>query len=761
MNDMCNSNFVFFKRAMLVGVFVSTVCMLKPANAEKYSQDIRDKLYACGYNSLYLFLQLKGVEVDFETLKSNVTVGENGTSLYDLQKVAAAVGMNAVAVKCSYAALCSVDLPVIAWINRNPKETEETVIGHFVVLTLVNDEGVEYLDGTSGQTSTMRKEIFARQWNGMILVEKSTGLQLSGNAALSVFLIGLACILFGKGTECKQAASALLLFLAFVFVPICQAEESTRIWRTKENETVNALCLLLKCHDIPCDYTELEKELKSSATPQSLDALKDHAQKHGLDLDVFQCATPEALKRIPIPFVIHVEDGNDAESKEWQGNFLFVMGRGSGQYMILDCGTLVSSEVSEENLRRYWSGFVLGKVPVAKTKSAFFSASLIISGMTGLAVLLVYWGISSLPKTRKNAVLSVAFTCFVFVSVSQAEDNPPPAKYAPEQVRAALLKTANDLKSLKVYYRSEYYKDPNAPPKTYLYRKILAKSPYFLNHTNSHPCDDFSWDKDPLLQQAFIQKDVGYNIFRFRNCYFVMVHKPDDPLPGTLPGEFFFNATGIWPTDERKAPMWDDITVALRDVAKNANYDQVRPVQEQVDGRWCHVLSWQDHDTLWLDMERGAVLLAREVRNKKNGALVFRYELRDNQEAAQGIWIPKKLRNIQFDCTATSEEGRKRRVIDGFFDVEVMEANTLTEADFVFTPPPGALLTYDEHEPDAAYPYQSVPGGEEMLDRIAEWIRTIYPPRKIATEKNDLSWTIGFLVLPIIVILEIRRRKQS
>ena len=177
MNDMCNSNFVFFKRAMLVGVFVSTVCMLKPANAEKYSQDIRDKLYACGYNSLYLFLQLKGHYVDFETLKNSVTVGENGTSLYNLQNAAIAVGVNTNAVQCSYTALSSINLPAIAWINRNPKDTNEPVIGHFVVVVSVNDEGVEYLDGTSGQKSTMRKENFVRQWNGMILMEKITRLQ--------------------------------------------------------------------------------------------------------------------------------------------------------------------------------------------------------------------------------------------------------------------------------------------------------------------------------------------------------------------------------------------------------------------------------------------------------------------------------------------------------------------------------------------------------------------------------------------------------
>jgi hypothetical protein len=139
---------------------------------------------------------------------------------------------------------------------------------------------------------------------------------------------------------------------------------------------------------------------------------------------------------------------------------------------------------------------------------------------------------------------------------------------------------------------------------------------------------------------------------------------------------------------------------------------------------------------------------------------VFRYELSGHQEAAPGLWIPRKLRNIQFDFSAQTEEGRKRHVIDGFFEVEEMEVNTLTEADFDFTPPPGALLTYDAREPNAEYPYQSVPGGEEMLDRIADWVRAMYPPRK-TTSKFDWGWSIGLVVVPIIILLEIRRKIKN
>lgn len=727
------------------------------AKENELPQDIREKLFSCGYNSLYLFLKLKGHNPDFETLKSHVAVSKNGTSLYDLQSGAAALGVSTDSVRCSYETLCSANMPVIAWINKNPKKKalQELVIGHFIVLTNANDDGVEYLDGTSGQKSTFKKSNFLKKWNGMILIEKKAVPSFFNKVVFFLFLIGVAMVLLRFGLSKKTAATLVGLILCSA--DLCQANDSTRIWRTHENETINAAYLLLQSNSIQCDYATIETELKTSSATQSLDIIKNYLQYHGLGIDIFQCPTPEALKRIPIPFLIHVENGNNSIDSQWNGNFLLVIGRGYDHYMVLDCGTIIVSEIPEEILRRFWSGYVLGKLP--KVKQSFLYSSSFFSLLTGIAVLLIYLGFTS--KTKSQVLKSlVAFIFFLLIAPDvSAQCVSLPAIYSPKQIKETLLNTANRLESIKVHYRSEYYTNAEAPPKSYLYRKILAKSPYYLNHTNSHPCDFFTWDKDPMLQQAFIQRDIGYNIFPFRNNYFVMTHKSNDPLPGTLPEEVFFNATGIWPMSERKTPFWGKIPVVLRDVAKNDNYSQVRPTQEIIDGHWCHVLYWDNHDTLRLDMERGAVLLAREVIHDETGTLAFRYDLSAHVETAPGIWIPTKFRNIQFDFAAQTTEGQKRRVIDGFFEVTEVEVNTLTESDFVFTPMPGALLTYDAREPNAKYPYQSVPGGEEMLDRIANWVRNMYPPRKVSS-KTDWGWSMGVVVVPVIIFLEIRRRKQ-
>jgi hypothetical protein len=55
---------------------------------QKLTQETKEILYACGYNSLYLFLKLQGTNVFMDEVKSQVNIGENGTSFYDL-KIAA------------------------------------------------------------------------------------------------------------------------------------------------------------------------------------------------------------------------------------------------------------------------------------------------------------------------------------------------------------------------------------------------------------------------------------------------------------------------------------------------------------------------------------------------------------------------------------------------------------------------------------------------------------------------------------------------
>jgi len=676
-----NNMIVFHWRLLLfkkVIVCITIVLCTASFLFAEYPQEVQEKLFSCGYNSLYLFSHLKGYNVSFEKVKDSVKIGQNGTSFFDLQIGASYCNIKTQVVQCSYKTLQKLPLPVIAWINRTPSSNkEETVIGHFIVLISCTSDFVIYLDGTSGKQTSIPVSYFLLQWNGMVLMEsKQSALfsKYSEYVGIFLFFIGLLCLMKVQGFK-KQVTVCILIGLGF-FVNGQQSYADTTetgIWRKPENESINAIYLLLRSHNLPCDYHTLEHDFKQLTENASLLVISEQSKKRGLSMNVLYSQSPEILQKIPVPYILHLSSENSEDDISWSGNYLLVIGRSSKSYMVLDCGTIQISEVSEELIRRYWSGYLFVKLSKQKIKN--FLSPTFLSCAIGICVLLVYWGTRYRVKPTLFPLLLIPLLLFTW-EVVYAETDLHHAVFSPEDIKIEILKSADKLQSLRVTYHSEYYTNPEAPPGTYLYRRILTKSPCFLNHTNAHPCHAFSWHDDPLLQQAFIQENIGYNIFPFRNNYFVVNHKPNDPLPGTLPGEFFFNATGIWPMEERKAPTWGEIPVSLRDVANNPNYNFIRSELEQVDGHWCYVLCWQDRNSLWLDMERGGILLARETYHPETGILMQRYELSNHLEAAPEIWIPKKLRNIQYDFAARTEEGQKRKVIDGYFDVKEIEVNT-------------------------------------------------------------------------------------
>jgi hypothetical protein len=190
----------------------------------------------------------------------------------------------------------------------------------------------------------------------------------------------------------------------------------------------------------------------------------------------------------------------------------------------------------------------------------------------------------------------------------------------------------------------------------------------------------------------------------------------------------------------------------LREVATAPGY-VVRPEQEWVDGRWCHVLSHPTGgDRLWLDVDRGCALLAREVDDPKNGALMQRYELRAHRETERGIWLPGLVRTIQYDTTATRDEARKRVVRDGEITFVETEVNKVDDQTFEYQPPPGALQLNPGKEPT-----QASPGGLDHLDNLASWIRRHSAP----PSPEPKTWLGYFGIAPailLILVCEMRRR---
>jgi hypothetical protein len=320
------------------------------------------------------------------------------------------------------------------------------------------------------------------------------------------------------------------------------------------------------------------------------------------------------------------------------------------------------------------------------------------------------------------------------------------AVYTAEQLRAMLRAQTERVKSLSVEYRS----DPASGKRdgSYVHRIVAVKSPWSMFHSNAHGHAHLDWRDDPYQQQCYVTRDRWFNPRSIDRHFYTGVLRPEDPLPGSMPNEFFFAATGLWPLD-RPTPKFRGEPHMLRDVAGDDRYSLVRPALETVNGRACHVLERVGHDRLWLDAARGAVVVARERTDPEPGELVQRIECLDYQEIQSDIWMPTRFRNVQYRDT----RGERVISIDGTSSVRTIHVNDVDDDVFSYTPPPGALRI-DEN----LHAEQVVPGGEDLINDLGDWMRR----HAMAPKQNDNAWArAGLLLIAGAVGFEVWLRRAT
>ncbi len=361
-----------------------------------------------------------------------------------------------------------------------------------------------------------------------------------------------------------------------------------------------------------------------------------------------------------------------------------------------------------------------------------------------------------------------AVWAFALLSASMAAAAPP-ARYSAEELRAHIAEAQAQITSIRVEIRSNDYDDEDSRRSgTYLYRVIAAKAPASLLHISAHGQQSMDWRMDPEAQHAIIAAGKARNIYEVNRAYIEDDWADDRSLPGTLPTEIFFYATGIYPLTKRPAPrnpMDENLSAVLTGVAASRLYDHVRPAQERLDERWCHVIERPGHDALWIDVERGCAVMAREFSHKETGAPIWRLECSGHKEAAPGVWIPAWIRNIHFDYLAPAPARRNRRLQDTRLEIVRADVNSVSDDEFRFNPPPGALRL---NGPDET-PQQTVPGGEELLDNLVAWSRSVLKARwdRAPSDQRSGVWPEAVLTVCILALIPglyatlARRRRRT
>ncbi|MGH7653852.1 MAG: cysteine peptidase family C39 domain-containing protein [Gemmatimonadaceae bacterium] len=122
---------------------------------------LQSSLYDCGPTALADFLEIEGLAVpSADSMKRLTDTRQNGTTLANLERAAAASGLRVFSVRWDPAELSLLPLPSLVWVERR----------HFVVVARrTGADSVEIHDPAVGRYR-MTVDRFARSWSGDALI---------------------------------------------------------------------------------------------------------------------------------------------------------------------------------------------------------------------------------------------------------------------------------------------------------------------------------------------------------------------------------------------------------------------------------------------------------------------------------------------------------------------------------------------------------------------------------------------------------------
>jgi hypothetical protein len=313
-----------------------------------------------------------------------------------------------------------------------------------------------------------------------------------------------------------------------------------------------------------------------------------------------------------------------------------------------------------------------------------------------------------------------------------------PAHYDVREIQRRLGALSQKVTSFHVIYESLPAADQM---RKFVHREITMAAPAFYEHWSAHGTSLYRPGDDPFQQRLQIQDTVGLCEYVSNRAYFRLDVRPHEQLPGSAPQELFFFAVGWWPLSAFKAPEpLPGMAEVLKDVAASNKYI-LHPEQFPIGDRWCHVLEHPGTDRLWLDVERGCAILARERLDPVTHGVVQRIDVTSLFQVAAGLWAPRQFRNRVFD----RDDGSGK--VDAQIVVRQLEVNFPPPTNKIaFKSRPGVIeiLATDHFE-------QRVPGGEDLLDEIVA--RLNHYGMCNAAPKYSFARFAGVAIIPFCVCL--------
>jgi hypothetical protein len=326
--------------------------------------------------------------------------------------------------------------------------------------------------------------------------------------------------------------------------------------------------------------------------------------------------------------------------------------------------------------------------------------------------------------THQLCILFAKLLCVLvqlnWISDCRSDDAAPLAKHSASELRKMMGSMLERISSIELTYVG--VSSPPAKDGEYIRRKLAIKRPFWLYHHGSHGSSTMPWNDDPDQQVAWIQQGRFINSFPWRRTYTIHSWSEKARLPGSLQGEQWFKLSGIWILASREPPLCFGLAPVLDVVAESDDYS-VRPEMENVAGTWCHVLERKDVDVLWVDGERQACLLKRQIFDP-TGKLFVEIVLSDYVESFEAIFMPTKMYFESFSW----EESKREKKVAATFHIEEIKVNAADDRVFHWEPSPGAIIISRKSHSSGNDEKTIEPGGQVFLEDVVGWAGRMYGP---------------------------------
>jgi hypothetical protein len=281
----------------------------------------------------------------------------------------------------------------------------------------------------------------------------------------------------------------------------------------------------------------------------------------------------------------------------------------------------------------------------------------------------------------------------------------------------------DSLTALSLTLQEEPTSVPGKPAGAYLRRLVAASRPGFFLRDNGHGHDRMRVSEDPYRKILLITPTESTVLENLNRVVDDVGTKHSGPAPDDLRNELIFQALCWWPFANWSPPEIHGRPWSMSSLLKGGAYS-LRPQQEAVGSRLCYVLEVKDTDVIWVDRERPRCVLRRDIYNPATRSVRSRFEMTDYRDAGDGIWLPGRLRNRQFDSNAHTPSLRARAVVDGTFLIHDIQVNGAVEpGTFRLDLEPGTVRRVVSHGEERLEPVRD--GQAEHFQSILAWSRKI------------------------------------